>query len=436
MMDNFKQDLITAVNRKIAGAREALHSGGIDAKRPQAWCEFGFPENIALTSLFQTYDRHPLAFAAIDKRGAKVWSDNPWVIEGEETEDDKKTSPLEAAITSMAKRTGLWEALHKADEYRMIAGWAAIIIRVADGGTLRDPVTKRVTLDSVVEFIPVYASQIKASAHEIVAGEKVITHYQYTEPSTDLASTTIKDIHADRVVIVGNPLTDRSLLRAGYNELINLEKISGGSGESFLKNASRAISINYGKDADFAEIARMYGKTPEQMHEVLNEVARDINMSIDTVLATQDASVSTLTVAIADPGPSFEVASQAFAASVNTPVKVLIGNVTGERASTEDNKEWAGTCQGWRNKQAGNLVRGVINRLIKWRALTLPNFSVIWTDLRESSPTERAVLGNLLADIAQKMATAKQTASVLGNDVVIKEDEIRTVLGYETIEEA
>lgn len=433
MMQDFKQAIVETVNRKIHSAREAMLNGGLDGKRPAAWGEFGFKVDIGFSDYFNAYDRNSLAFAAVDKRASKVWSDDPWVIEGEATDDDKKTSPLEASLVDMAKRSGLWAAMYKADEFRMVGGWSALILHIADGDRLEQPVTKTVNADSFVGCVPAYANQIKELTHK---PDGSVETYQYHQPATGIAEAKMKTVHADRVVIIGDPLADRSLLRAGFNDLVNIEKVIGGSGESFLKNAARAIGINYDKDVDFSEIAKMYGKTPEQMHEVLNETARDLNMSIDVILATQGAQVQTLSVAVSDPQPTFNVAVQSFASSVDMPVKVLVGNVTGERASTEDLKQWNATCQSYRATKAAAAIRKLFERLIKLRLLPAFNFSVMWTDLRESSPTERATYAGLLADVNQKMAAAKQVASVMGDDMTISDDEIRTAIGYETIQEA
>lgn len=433
MMSEFKQAIKLAVNRKVHATRQAMLEGGLDAKRPAAWVEFGFKGEIGFADYFQAYDRNSLGFAAIDKRASRVWSDEPWIIEGEATDDDKETSQLEAAIIAMAKRSGLWAAMYKADEFRMVGGWSALILRIADGDSLDQPVTKPVSTESLVGCVPVYANQIKELTHR---PDGMVETYQYMQPATEIAQADIKTVHADRVVIIGDPLADRPLLRAGFNDLVNIEKVVGGSGESFLKNAARAIGINYDKDVDFSEIAKMYGKTPEEMHEVLNETARDLNMSIDVILATQGADVQTLSVAVADPEPTFNVAVQSFAASVDTPVKILIGNISGERASTEDLKQFNAMCQGYRMTKASDAVEAVFNKLIKIKILPTFNFSVMWSDLRESSPTERATYAGLLADVNAKMAAAKQAASVLGDNLTISDDEIRTVLGLETIKEA
>lgn len=434
--DKFRQALAVNAERKINAARRALmdNGGGMDAKRPASWCEFGYKDQLSFADYYQAYDRTALGFAAVDKRVNKVWSDYPWIIEGEPTDDDRKTSEIEKRIGKMAKRAKLWQSLKRADEMRMIGGWSALVLRIADGNKLDQAVqTRALSPDSLIEVTPVYASQIQALAND----QGQVTKYQYSKPGTNIEPASITDIHPDRVIIVGDPDNDRSLLRSGYNNLTDIEKVSGGSGESFLKNAARAIGINFDNDVEFEDIARMYGKKPEEMHEVLNDVARDMNMSIDTVLATQGAQVQTLTSPVSDPKPTFEVASQMFAASVDTPIKILIGNVTGERASTEDNASWNVTCQAWRTNEASDLVKSVIDRLVDFGALTkLGEYSVMWTDLRESSPTERAEYADKLADITQKFAAANQIADVMGQDTLVSLDELRVAMGYEREDEA
>ena len=130
------------------------------------------------------------------------------------------------------------------------------------------------------------------------------------------------------------------LLKVGLIRFTTLEKVLGGAGESFLKNASRQLNVNYDSEVDLEDIARANGGSVAELHENLSGHVRDINSGVDLLMMTQGATVNPMTVAVSDPMPSYNVALQVFAASVKIPVKVLVGNITGERASTEDIKQF------------------------------------------------------------------------------------------------
>ncbi|WP_219602154.1 hypothetical protein, partial [Vibrio parahaemolyticus] len=79
----------------------------------------------------------------------------------------------------------------------------------------------------------------------------------------------------------------------------------------------------------------------------------------------QEGSASVLSVQPADPEPTWRTLLAAFAASINMPVKVLIGQITGERASTEDMKDWAKTCKSRREGFLAKVITDLIHQLGK-----------------------------------------------------------------------
>ncbi len=76
----------------------------------------------------------------------------------------------------------------------------------------------------------------------------------------------------------------------------------------------------------------------DELQDKFNEVAGEMNRGNDVLMTTQGATVTPLVTAVADPSATYNVNLQTFAASVDIPVKVLVGMQTGERASTEDQK--------------------------------------------------------------------------------------------------
>lgn len=416
--------LINALASRLRTLRLASVTG-IDAKRPRAWCEFGFPDHLDFDLLFRAYDRTAMGYAAADKTKSKTWQDHPWIIEGDETKESTVTTKQEQQLAQMAKRSRLWQAMAEADLMRLVGGWSYLIMRVADDQPLHTE-TKANTLDAIVEFIPAWRGQMTVERYTSDGITPLL--YSYRQQGQQ---ETIRSIHASRVIVIGQEWVGRSLLQAGYNELVTLEKICGGTGESFLKNAARQLHTNFGSDTDLEDIARQYGTDMAGLQEMMQQHASDLNAGNDVLMVTQGATVSTLTSAPADPKNAFDVATQAFAASVDIPVKILVGNVTGERASTEDNKQWAATCQARRIGPVESDITRLIERFVELGMLTDTEYQVMWNDLTEGTHAEKAETAGKIATVIQAYASAEQSVLLTGTEPVISREELRTELGYD-----
>ena len=420
-----KLNLLVNALAQIRTMRAAMLSG-LDAKRPRAWCEYGYASDLSFENYFMVYDRDGLGNAAINIIANKCWQDHPWLIEGAPDRESTELTANEARIDRAFSQAKVWQAFKEADIYAMVGGWSAIIIRIADSNELDQP-TVRPSIEALTELVPVWANQLTA----VYDSNQVLQHYVYAEPQTDISPARNVNVHPDRVVIVGDPSRSRPLLKAGFNALVTLEKVLGGAGESFLKNASRQLNVNYDSDVDLEDIARANGGSVAELHENLSGHVRDINSGVDLLMMTQGASVNPMTVAVSDPMPSYNAALQVFAASVKIPVKVLVGNITGERASTEDIKQLNDRCQSRRVSEVTAHIEKFVAKLKAIGMLSAGQYSVMWNDLRESTDAERAEHVDKLASIIEKIARADQSQMMTGSDPVLTVAELRSALGYD-----
>lgn len=425
MKPNFARNLLVNALAQIRTMRAAMLSG-LDAKRPRAWCEYGYASDLSFEDYFMAYDRDGLGNAAVDIVADKCWQDHPWIIEGAPDRESTELTANESRIDRVFSQAKVWQAFKEADIYAMVGGWSAIIIRIADSNELDQP-TVRPSIEALTELVPVWANQLTA----VYDSNQVLQHYVYAEPQTDISPARNVNVHPDRVVIVGDPSRSRPLLKAGFNALVTLEKVLGGAGESFLKNASRQLNVNYDSEVDLEDIARANGGSVADLHENLSGHVRDINSGVDLLMMTQGASVNPMTVAVSDPMPSFNVALQVFAASVKIPVKVLVGNITGERASTEDIKQLNARCQSRRVSEVTAHIEKFVSKLKQIGMLSAGQYSIMWNDLRESTDGERADHVDKLASIIEKIARADQSQMMTGSEPVLTVAELRSALGYD-----
>lgn len=425
MKPNFVRNLIVNALAQIRTMRAAMLSG-LDAKRPRAWCEYGYASDLSFENYFMAYDRDGLGNAAVDIIADKCWQDHPWLIEGAPDRESTALTANEARIDRVFSQAKVWQAFKEADVMALVGGWSAIIIRIADSNELGQP-TARPSIEALTELVPVWANQLTA----VYDSNQVLQHYVYAEPQTDISPARNVNVHPDRVVIVGDPSRSRPLLKAGFNALTTLEKVLGGAGESFLKNASRQLNVNYDSEVDLEDIARANGGSVAELHENLSGHVRDINSGVDLLMMTQGATVNPMTVAVSDPMPSYNVALQVFAASVKVPVKVLVGNITGERASTEDIKQLNDRCQSRRVSEVTAHLEKFVAKLKAIGMLSAGQYSVMWNDLRESTDAERAEHVTKLATIVETIARAEQSQLMTGTAPVLTLAELRSALGYD-----
>ncbi|EZI34378.1 hypothetical protein [Pantoea agglomerans] len=403
---------------RMARARAmAFNPGmGLDTKRESAWCEYGFKENLTFDDLYKLYRRGGIAHGAVNKLASNCWKTNPQVIEGEQSDESREVTAWERGSNQVFNHR-FWRTFAKADVRRLVGRWAGILLHVKDSKEWIEPVVKGKALQKIT---PVWASALKVATRD---SNGAITMWQYTETLSD-GSTAQRKIHPDRVQIIGDMSDDEiGFLEPGYNACVSLEKVEGGSGESFLKNAARQQSINFDKEVDFKNLASLYGVTVDELQERFNEAARELNRGNDTLLITQGAQVTSMVNAVSDPEPTYEVNLKTFCASVDIPSRIIVGNQSGERASTEDQIYFNGRCQSRRGDLSFD-IEDMVDKLIYLQIIKpVAKFSIVWDELNEQSPSDKL-------DSASKMSSINQTALASGEQVFTV-DEIRVAAGYE-----
>jgi len=231
-------------------------------------------------------------------------------------------------------------------------------------------------------------------------------------------------VHPDRVFILGDYSADAiGFLEAAYNAFVSLEKVEGGSGESFLKNAARQLNINFDREIEFSNLASMYGVSVEELQEKFNEAAVEVNRGNDALLTTQGATVTPLVTSVADPGPTYNVNLQTAAAALDIPTKILVGMQTGERASTEDQRYFNARCQSRRGDLSFE-IEDLCDKLVALGILdAVSQKTVIWDDLNASTDAEKLASAKLMAEI--------NSASAATGEQPFTGEEIRVAAGYE-----
>ncbi|WP_142475194.1 anti-CBASS protein Acb1 family protein [Klebsiella oxytoca] len=428
------KNLTLAVNHALNDARLArarmgmlAPTMGLDNKRNAAWCEYGFKEELTFDDLYKLYRRGGIAHGAVEKIAGKCWQTNPEIIEGDASGETRQETAWEKK-TKQVFTNRLWRSFFDADRRRLVGRYAGILLHIRDNKAWNLEATKGRGLEKVTVA---WAGSLTVSEWDTGLNSKTYGQpkmWQYTERLPN-GSTRRVDIHPDRVFILGDYTDDAiGFLEPAYNAFVSLEKVEGGSGESFLKNAARQLNVNFDKEIDFNNLASLYGVTVTELQDKFNEVAGEINRGNDVLMTTQGASVTPLVTSVADPSGTYDVNLQTAAAGVDIPTRILVGNQQAERSSTEDQKYMNSRCQTRRGDLSFE-IEDFCDKLIELQIVySVSQKTVIWDDLNEQTGTERLTNAKTMGEINQTMQGS-------GENPAFSREEIRTAAGYDNDEE-
>lgn len=399
---------------------QSLFPGYFAEVKHNHYADFGWPTQVSFDLLYSLWDRNALANAVVKKTASKCWRDDPVVRETEQYADDETT--LEGEIRQRFRDLRVWQRLVEADRRSMVGRYAGVILRLADGKRFSDPVESVPGgLDGLAEIIPAWEGQLEVSTWDTDEASETYGHplmYAFNEMAVATEGEASNQprsfkVHPSRVIIWSNDgtLHGRSLLTAGYNDLMTVEKVTGAGGEGFWKNAKSAPHLNIDVASDLESVAEGMGfEDLEAMVEAMNENVEAWQKGFDKVLMTQGMTADTLQVTLPSPEHFYGIALQNFASSVEIPVKIVVGMQTGERASQEDAQEWSETCQSRRTSMLIPNIREFINRLENFRILPERDWEIAWNDLTESTMGEKIERGEKMANINRALMPTGELA--------------------------
>jgi hypothetical protein len=239
------------------------------------------------------------------------------------------------------------------------------------------------------------------------------------------------DVHPSRVQIlaegsVGSMFDGVPMLLPGFNALVDLEKITGGSAESYLKNSARVVTVSYGPDA--SPQAATGAATPEAVKEAHETRMRALNRNQDSSLVTQGATVGTLQTATHDPTGAWLTAANTFAAAMRIPFTLIFGQQTGRLASDEDRADMQARGKSRRARLLSRMIREFVRRMQACGVLPEGDFKVEWPPLDAPGDKDRA-------ELLKAYTAAMQAAAGAGlTEPMFIGKELRKVVGYEPLE--
>jgi hypothetical protein len=422
------QSIINRAERTLSSLFPGFYSG---STKHDHYKDYGWPDQPSFEQFHRMYCRNGLASAAVDKTVAKTWETAPALWETEKPTD----TTLERAIRKRFAQLRVWQNLANVDRRGMVGAYAGAILLLGDGKKLEEPVDRVPGgINGLAGIIPAWEGQLKVVEWDTREDSETYglpRFYQFDEAAVGDPSNVSRRqirIHPDRVLIWSEDGTVNgySMLEPGYNDLIDAEKVKGAGGEGFWKSARGAPVIEAPQGMSMQDVLKGLGaETSAEAIQKINDQIDDFQQGFDKGLMLGGMTAKPMQIALPQPKEFFNIAVQSFAASMQIPIRILLGNETGERASTEDAREWAQTNMGRRETIVLPALDEFVRRLVQWGILPAKEWVIGWASLLDVTPDQQL-------DRAAKMSTIN-AQTLPGDDPAFLPNEIREAAGFEAI---
>ena len=413
---------MTTINRTLGRMFPGFFS--TNAKHDH-YRDFGWPDHLQFPNFYRMYTRNGLAAAAVDKTAAKTWESFPFVWEAKQPAESQSEEDIRRRFAKLR----LWQMMAETDKRSMVGKYSGLILRLRDSKRFDQPVDiVPGGLDGLAEVIPAWESQLTVATWDtnpISENYGKPTMYLFSEAAVDESTQPRSfSVHPDRVLIFSDDgsVNGRSILEPGYNDLIDAEKVKGAGGEGFWKSSRGAPVIEAPEGVTPASVAEGMGIGLADLSDAINDQIDSFQQGFDKGLLLGGLTAKPMVISLPLPEQFFNAPVSCFAASIQMPIKILIGNQTGERASTEDSREWAKTCNSRRVNRIVPIIMEFMERLQSWSIIPEADWHVEWSDLTEATASDKITRAGLMADI--------NTKTQPGDEPAFTSDEIREAAGY------
>lgn len=401
--------------------------------------ECSYPDTITKQNYKEMYDRFGIASRVVDILPEECWAQIPDVYE---IEDASKTE-FEKSWAEMQDAFQIFHYLNRADILSGIGQFGLILFGIGDGLSLDKPVAGIDPLtgkgNGKVKYPLLYLRVYDESVIEIESKETDIRNPRYgfptmykiqvEDPQSGMQNHITTNVHWTRVLhiadnrisseVYGTPRQQRV-----YNNLLDLRKILGGSGEMFWRGGFPGMAFKMNGDNGLQTVT-------DDAKDTMKDNIKDYFAGLDRSLLLENVEVQPLTPQVADPTGHIEMQTKAIAIAMGIPYRIFQGSEEAKQASTQDKRVWnERIMKRQRSYLTPMLVRPFIDRLIAYGVLPEPKqFFVDW-------PDREAITDRDIADVAVKEVQAMKEYVQGECHLIMRPRDFYTAILKKTAEEA
>jgi hypothetical protein len=399
-----------------------------------------YPVTVGIQEFRTMYDRMGLARRAVEIWPNECWQTLPEIYEKETPE----LTEFEKRWQEMQAKLALFSWLYRADILSGIGQFGILLLGLDDGKALNLPVdgidekTGEAT-NGAKEHDLLFLRTFDESVVKVDSLEDSITSPRYGKPkfytisfvepggqSTKIASN---KVHWTRVIHLADNRESSetfgvSRLQAIYNNLLDIKKVSGGSGEMFWKGGFPGYAFELHPDA-------MQMGNVEMDKESIKEQMQLWSQGLQRYLALEYVTTKSLTPQVADPTGHVDIHLKLVALSLGIPYRILLGSEEAKLASVQDKRTWNNRVSQRQNSYLTPcVIRPLVDRLIVMGVLPKPEqYIVRWPDLNVMTDDDIAKVALNRTDAMAKYVQA-------GVDALIAPREYLTLVQKMTDAEA
>lgn len=371
-----------------------------DDKR-NIYTALGYDLTLTYDGFASLYTRNAIAKAVINRPIDMTWQGELCLSEG----DDSEETPLEKEYKTLSKELGIKSKFKRLDKLSALGQFGLLLLGFDDvrkNSDFAQPV--KAGKRNLLYLKPRGQGQIQIekwvdNVNDRRYGMPEIYKIDLSHPTFgDFAGHTQNDyimVHYSRVLHVTgerleNEVQGTPMLEPIWNNLKDLEKITGGSAEMFWLGARPGYHINIGDGAELNQADLDNLQT--QIDEWENNLRR--------FLQTANTDVNALASQVSDPSKHMDVQLQAISAQTGIPKRILTGSERGELSSGQDRTEWLEKIQLRREEFAEDqIIRPFVEICQKYGILPdSDDYSVAWSDLFAPSEKDKAEVGRTRAE--------------------------------------
>lgn len=394
----------------------------------------GYERDPDFESFYALYQR-----AGISKRIINAPVDASWRGLPEIVEKEKKDTQFEKEWNELVLKKKIYSKIRRADKLARIGQYAVLLMGFDDGTKLSRPVNKASEL--------LYLQPYSENSAEIDTIEDKSTNERYGLPNTykikmanlsDVTEVMPEIVHHSRIIHISEDLLTNNIrgepaLKCIFNNLHNIELISGGSSEMFWRGALPGLAFKADEGAQFGN--------DDELAELEDEI-QEYLLGLKRYLRLQGVEVEQLTPQVADPTSHIAVQIEIIAGTIGMPKRILVGSERGELASSQDQVAWNRQMDERRQDFCEPVIlRPLIDRLVEFGVLPQPesNYSIKWKSLTQETEHAKSLMGKLKSDALVAYANAVTAQTIIPPEIFLSkimgfsEDEIeliKTVLGH------
>lgn len=385
LLINQLQDLSAA----IRGLGQSANT--LDIKKE---CRYPLRQNYTIDYFYELYVYNGVASRIIDFFPSETWKYVPYIFE---TENERRTTQTEKDIAALLADTKIkvLSNFAKADSLSRIGEYGAMLIGFDDVKTLSDLQKPVIQQNAKGEWVPIRDNLKIRSLTPLWQKQCLISSINNTPSSdrygqpemyyfdpdaqksvlhtgTDSTSRESCMVHWSRMIhfspdTLNNTYQSRPILARTIEEITNVDKIKGASGQGYWSMGFPAISIETLPEL-FAQ-----GRIPEVNDDEVKEEFQKFQLGLQRYLGLSGQKANVLSGEISDPTPFLMIQLNLIALTLDVPLKMFLGAGTGPREGSEDRIRNSEKIAGVRKNIADTCLIPFFERCAQAGVIKAPN---------------------------------------------------------------